>query len=369
MPIIKVPVPKLGITAHFKPRSEMLARGQFLRFHLPGGTSLGLVPATTLPVDSTGNGSVSCPMDHNDAEGICGPAMCLHGYNIFTYRQGKATELGLSPATLAALLAQYHRVSGGDNGTDEQMLVGSQGIWTPNCPEGGLAGDPLNVVVDSLDIDVTNIQLCQYAIDNFYIICMAWSVPDAFLNSFTNGAIFPNAMTPNPMNGHYTPLADVLSSGMVPNVGTGFYRLYTWGGFAYVSPAMVASVQPQCFIVFHTAQFDKLTGLDSKGRHIVTQAGIWLACGGNPIPASVLAMFPPINGPVNPPPVNPPPVNPPPTPPTPVVYFHINFNKPVPAGQTVRIPPFKAPVNIPQGRCAVSPDPSGKSQLEVTVDP
>lgn len=241
------------------------------------------IPATALPVDGTGNMAVSVPMDHNDQYGTCGEAMAAHVDNVLTFGQGKPgfTE---SVFDQAAILAQYLRVSGGDNGLSEQDVVDR--IW-----KVGIAGNQQAVIADSLDIDVTNVALTRHLIDQFYAVEMAWSVPDAFLNNFDTGVVFQNSGIPNPNNGHFTPLADVSSNGL--------YRIITWGTWCWVSPTYVASVQPQSFCVFSSRQFNS-QGFDSKGRHVSKQADAWVNVGGSRAAvAKVVAMFPPVNpGPV-----------------------------------------------------------------------
>jgi hypothetical protein len=237
------------------------------------------IPVTTLPVDCTGNATVSCPMDGNDKLGDCGPVMCQHTDDIRTFGQGKPGFVQCA-TNLQALEDQYEQVSGGDNGTTEDMLVGSGGIWTT-----GLAGDPTAVIVDHLDFDVTNVALTQYLVDQFYDVCIAWSVPDAFLQQFQLGASFLTAMTPDPENGHFTPLSDIDANGN--------YRLFTWGAWCWVSPSFVASVDPECFATFSPLQFSKATGYDSHGRHVSDQAAAWVAIGGDPSKvATVVAQFP-----------------------------------------------------------------------------
>jgi hypothetical protein len=272
----EVYLPRLGHSTHFRHRDTMRMRASFRTFRLP---KAGL-PPTTLPVDCTNNAQCVWPMDANDAYGICGPAMAAHVDNILTYAQGKGTE---SFFNVTNLLNQYLKVAGGDNGTDEPEVVDQ--IW-----KVGIAGDKTAVCVDSLDINVTDTVMAQFAIDNFYHVCMAWSVPDAFINQFNTGIKFLKPMTPDPANGHFTPISDIDISGN--------YRLITWGTWCWVSPSFIASVEPQCFVVFSPRQFDPKTGLDSRGRHIATQAALWLAAGGNPIPLSVINAFPPIGGPV-----------------------------------------------------------------------
>jgi hypothetical protein len=288
---IKKEIPKLNITVKFTPRSMTTPRGAFKKFQSPHN-----MPVTSLPVDSTGNATVKCPMDGNDSEGDCGEAMIAHVDNIWTYGQGKPgyTE---SVFDVNNLVSQYLKISGGDNGMDEAMLVGSGGVWRT-----GIAGNPAAVVVDALDIDLTDVPTVQYAIDQFYTVQMAWSVPDAFLNGFDTGTVWATAGIPDPNNGHYTPLASVRSGSYTPPAGatvnvTGFYELWTWGAWCLVSPAFVSSVQPQGFVAFSARQFSPSTGLDSKGRHIVIQAAKWQAFGGNAIPASVINAFPPLVGP------------------------------------------------------------------------
>lgn len=299
---IKKLIPLINKYATFTPRDFTRMRGVNRIAHMPRA-----VPATNLPVDSTGNQTVNCPMDDNDKEGDCGEAMACHGDNILTYGQGKAGYVE-SVFSESALLAQYLAISGGDNGMSESMVVGPGGIWAT-----GLAGNKNAVMDDALDFDCTNIPLRNYLTDQFYQWQMAWSVPDAFIQQFQSGMTFTNAMTPDPMNGHFTTQADVDVNELV--------TLWTWGGFCWAGPAFIASVQPQSFVVFSRRQFSLATGLDSKGRHIVTQAAKWVGIGGNQISQNVINMFPPLNAPpvVNPPPVvvppvvNPIPVNPPPT--------------------------------------------------------
>lgn len=274
----KVWLPAHGQWVHFHHRDTM-TRAVRNKASFPKA-----VPVTTLPVDCTGNATVSCPMLGNDQYGDCGPVMCAHVDQIRQFGQGKP-GFGQVTVNQAALVAQYERVSGGDNGTDEPMLVGPSGIWMT-----GLAGDPSAVVVDHLDVDITDIALTRYCHDQFYHVNMAWSVPDDFINGFATGTSWLSAMTPNPNNGHFTPLSDVDASGD--------QRVWTWGTWALLGQAFIESVQPQCFVTFSPLQFSKSTGYDSHGRHVSEQAAKWVAIGGNAsLVAAVVALFPPIAAP------------------------------------------------------------------------
>lgn len=289
-----------GQWAHFVHRDAMARKRPMAKAGLPA-----VVPVTILPVDCTGNATVSCPMLGNNKYGDCGPVMCAHTDQIRSFGQGKPgfVEVVINEA---ALIAQYEKISGGDNGTDEDMLVGPFGAWT--VAGGGLAGDPTAVVADHLDVDVTDVPLAQYCIDQFYTVCVAWSVPDGVLQKFAQGVVFASADVPDPNNGHYTPITDVAAPGTMANgvdVG-GFYRLYTWGAWCWVSPAFLASVQPQSFTTFSALQFKKADGYDSHGRHVSDQAAKWVAMGGDSARAAlVVAQFP---AKVAPPPPPPPPV-------------------------------------------------------------
>jgi len=246
------------------------------------------VPTTSLPVDCTGGATVSCPIDGNSQYGDCGPCMAAHVNGIRTYGQGKP---GFGPelqAPVEALESQYETVSGGDNGTTEDMLVGNAGgpggaagpgIWLT-----GIAGDPKAVVVDHLDIDPSNVSLVRFCHDQFYHVCMAWSVPDELLQTWTSGSSWLSPMTPNPENGHFTPLSDVDASGN--------YRLWTWGGWCWVSQDFVMSVQPQCFVTLSPLQFNA-QGFDSHGRHVSDVGSAWVSIGGDTaIVSALVAKYP-----------------------------------------------------------------------------
>ena len=186
----------------------------------------------------------------------------------------------------------------------------------------GLAHDATAVVADHLDIDVTDAKLTQYAHDQFYATCVAWSVPDDFLKRFASGTIWSAAGIPDDNNGHFTPLSDVggpNDSGRSVDGASvslqGYYRLFTSGAWCWVSPKFIASVRPQSFVTFSALQFNKATGYDSHGRHVSDQAAKWVALGGDSAKvAAVVALFP-AKGPVPAPHPVPVPVPPHPAPP------------------------------------------------------
>jgi hypothetical protein len=219
-------------------------------------------------------------MDGNDALGDCGYAMCDHVDGIRSFGNGQPGFTQIV-ADVAKLEAQYEAASGGDNGSDEPMLVGTSGSWMT-----GIAGDPAAVVVDHLDIDYTDVALVNYCIDWFFATCLAWSVPDDVLQKFTTGVQFLSTDTPDPENGHYTPLASIDANSN--------YYLWTWGSYCVVSATFIQSVDPSGFVTFSALQFNKVTGCDAHGRHVSDVAAAWVALGGNAsLINPVVAQFPP----------------------------------------------------------------------------
>jgi hypothetical protein len=282
---------------------------------LNAGRNSVVVPTTTLPVDSDNNGAMPLgPTEGNVGGpgmvglGDCGEAMVGRADNVLTYGQG---HIGFTESifTTNALTSQYLKVSGGDNGLDEDEVT--KQIWSV-----GIGGNSQAIAVSYLDFDCTNVPLTQYLVDQFYGFCMGWSVPDKFIQQWEPGSVWMNAAKPDDRNGHFTWLCSVMTGSESGQSVQGAYRQYTWDGFSYAGPDFIASVKPQSFVAFSPRQFSLSTGLDSKGRHITTQAAVWAAIGGAPIPTNVIELFPAIDSPPVPvtPTPTPSPVTPTPTP-------------------------------------------------------
>jgi hypothetical protein len=287
-----------------------------------GGRAASItIPATSLPVDSDNGGQMPLgPTEGNVSEpgeigyGDCGEAMVARADNVLTYGQGHSgfTE---STFTTSSLTSQYLKVSGGDNGLDEDEVT--TGIWSV-----GIGGNSQAIAVSYMDFDCTNAPLTQYLTDQFYLWCLGWSVPDKFIQEWEPGSVWMDAMAPDDNNGHFTVMASVLTGTMSGQSVQGATRQYTWDAFSYAGPDFIASVNPQAFVAFSPRQFNLATGLDSKGRHITTQAAAWAAIGGAPIPLMIINAFPPLSTPTpTPVVVAPTPVTPTPIPvtPTPVL--------------------------------------------------
>jgi hypothetical protein len=289
-----------------------------------------------LPVDCTGNAGFTEDAAGNQQYGDCGSAMADHSDTILTYGEGKP---GFGPQLVAddaALEAQYLKQSGGDNGLTENDLTGPGGIWVV-----GVAGNPSAVIADALDISATDVQLRRYCTREFYVVCMGWSVPDEFLNTFTPGASFLSAMVADPKNGHWTPLSDLDPSGNT--------RIFTWGAWVWASDALLGSVDPDYFVVFSHLQFNA-QGYDSHGNHVSEQAAKWALIGGDAAKAqAVVAMFPAAQPATPPPAPTPAPTTQPSPASAPPAPASAPPAPPAPVAATPSTPP-----SATAGKCAVS---------------
>ena len=132
---------------HFTHR-ELMKKG-----HPAKKAKLAKVPVTALPVDASASRTVVCPMYANDQYGDCGEAMAAHTIGILSFAQGKRPEVLYSDQVL---ISQYLKVSGGDNGMDEDMEVGPSGIFTV-----GIGGNPKAIAVSSVDVDPKDVALVR----------------------------------------------------------------------------------------------------------------------------------------------------------------------------------------------------------------
>jgi hypothetical protein len=251
-------VPSLGRFVQFHHRSRFPAR------IVPGRLFAPVLPPTTLPVDWTKNNTLSFPYDGNDQYGDCMYAAACHGDNTFTGNVG--TESVFDQSTL---IKDYLALSGGDNGLDENMIVGE---W-----KKGLCSTPAACIFDSVDIDPINASLMQAAIYLFGGVQFQLSVPSRWINNFATGAVWDAPAAPDPMNGH-----GICFNGVD---ATGRYKLQTWGTWGWITPAGVADCDPSAFAVASLRWFNA-QGYAPNGLHYTQLAPLWVQLGGNPWPAS-----------------------------------------------------------------------------------
>src|SRR5579872_1086756 len=178
----RVWLPHHGHFVHFHDRQKMKAGHPTRKMQLRGP-----IPTPSLPIDWAK--SLSFPMDGNDQYGDCMYAAACHADNTFTGNNGQESTFDLQ-----AIIQNYIRLSGGDNGLDEGTLISG---W-----KGGLANVVDAKILDALDIDPTNPQLVQTAIYLFGGVLFMLDVPDAWINSFKPGGVWDAPARADRNNGH-----------------------------------------------------------------------------------------------------------------------------------------------------------------------
>lgn len=255
-------LPGAGHHAHFTPR-------HVLRKMAPYKMQSGQWPAFNLPIGYTNVDNSIIPIDGNDRLGDCGPCMAAHIDNVLTFRAGGAASV---MSDLNAFERQYEQVSGGDRGTNEDEMVGP--IWGP---PNGIAGiTPTGAVLqDHLDISLDAASV-QGAIAHMGFACLAFSVPDRWINNFepSGNTIWDAPAVPNPMHGHYVALVGVDEQGR--------YVLLTWGGSVRLTQAGMQCVQPELFTGWTNRMFNPQTGLSFDGMTAAQKAQVYMLAGGTP---------------------------------------------------------------------------------------
>lgn len=234
-------------------------------------------PVLSLPIDTSGNGKVICDMAGNDRVGDCDPASDIHSDQIWTYRQGQGQQSRYDENCMVS----WWNGGMGPGG----WYWGSDPAHQLPCGSGAVQAYPYAVIWDTVGVDIRNdTRMTRYFIDNFYSLKCWVDLPGAFLSGFGTGSIWDNNIGAGNFAHSFT-LSDVDPVGR--------YRIWTWGTYGWASTAFLTGCFGACWGFFSPRQFDPLTGLDSKGRHIVDQAEVWVRCGGQPIPAKFLTLFPP----------------------------------------------------------------------------
>lgn len=269
--ITQAVVPALGATVHFVDRD-------YMRSDRPQGfmRAAQAWPAAKLPIDWYGD--IPFPCYANFRYGTCGLEMAAHGDQTFTGNHGARSKFDVD-----RFVAQYFAISGGDRGLTENQVV--NGIW-----KRGIAGDPGAIIYDAIDINPDPLTIAS-AVQNFGCVCLAISTPNEWIARFdpSGGAIW-DAAYPNPRNGHY-----VLING-VDDLGR--MRVQTWGSWAWLTPAGLASADPDTFTVFSPRWFDPKTGKDPAGATYEAKAELWRRLGGQQVPPAASPEPEPIPEPV-----------------------------------------------------------------------
>lgn len=255
--ITKAVLPNSGQEVHFVDREHM-------RSDRPPSLMQAAKnwPAATLPIDWYHQ--ITFPNYANFRYGTCGLEMAAHGDQTFTGQYGERSKFDLD-----RFVAQYFNVSGGDRGLTENQVINQ--IW-----KVGIAGDPSAIIYDAIDVNPDPASIAS-AVRNFGVVCLAISTPNAWIAQFNpNGGAIWDAAYPNPRNGHY-----VLINGVDQ---FGRFRVQTWGSWAWLTPAGLASADPDTFTVFSPRWFNPATGMDPTGATYRQKADLWASLGGRPLP-------------------------------------------------------------------------------------
>lgn len=270
MTITEQAVASLPMPVKFQDRNAMREGHPTRRFKLPTGYTTLLPtgwPQPNLPLEWYKG--LSFPMLGNDRYGICMLAAAAHGQGSFTGNNGPEWI-----PVLDKLIQQYLALSGGDNGLNEGDLIHG---W-----KAGVAYEADQNIVDALDIDITDYETSQAAVQLFGGILFMLAVPNSWLNS-GNGSVWDAPARPNPRNGHGVYLNGV--------DGNGNYHLLTWGGYRILTQAGAECCDPGAFITFAPKWF-AANGYAPNGIHITQLAALWRAAGGHKIPATIVDSYP-----------------------------------------------------------------------------
>src|SRR5579872_1616903 len=222
MQIKKVPVPHLGITAHFVDRKAMKAGHPTMKFKARPAAA---APKTAQPIDWTKGDSLTFALLGNGAYGDCMEVLACHGDNTFTGNVG--TE---SVFVESAVVADYLALAGGDNGLDEGTLLKGWGR--------GIGGIQQANILDALDIDPNNGALMQSAMQLYGGIGFTLAVPDPWYANFNTNYVWDAGpgIAANPANGH-----GVWLNGYDPVRG---FKDQTWGTHGWITQGGIAVCDP-----------------------------------------------------------------------------------------------------------------------------
>ncbi len=275
----KVNLPLMGIDVIMLDRAERAAHAP-PQPHVMAAPAAGfVVPVVTLPIDNSGNNNISCGMYGNSQRGNCILAADMHEDNVWTRRQGQAIQ---SQYDESCIVNWWDHIPSG-------WAWGSNGLTPPTygvlpCGSGALGAYPQATIWGTIGVDFRfDTPMTRYFLHNFYCLHVWIDLPQAFMNGFTGGSVWPKDIGAGNY-AHAWSLDDVRADGL--------YRFRTWGTWGWGSAAFMTGAFGACWGHFSPRQFNPRDGMDSRGRHITDQAAVWAGIGGPPIPANLLSLFP-----------------------------------------------------------------------------
>lgn len=270
------------------------------------------IPTPPGVFDGSKGRAVTYDIMGNGAEGDCYETDALHCIQTWLVNAGQPEP----SFPLAAVLAEYHALSGGDNGLGDDQVF-------PHWKGPGFQG---HKILDDLSVDPRDdaaIRLGMYLFCGASFTC---ALPDGWVNSNGPGFVW-DVGTPDQANGHAMHLSGYVTKGQpmpfdVPHLGlkkgqpspADYYFDETWGFLIPIllTPQGAKSADPELTVQFSLDMFDS-TGFAPHCKMYYDQlAPLWHTLGGITLPPSP---FGPMPQPIPVPPVpGPTPIPPAPTP-------------------------------------------------------
>lgn len=296
----EVLIPHLGRTVKFPDREMMRRKGARRMFARLGHVQESEVPTPPPSCDWSLGEKIKYPILGNDQYGDCYEAAPLHHVQTMTGQFGPQAQFDV-----AAVIARYLEIAGGDNGLYDDIVYAE---WK----RGNLGPDGPHKILDSLIVDISNVQTLRLAIWAMLGTLYTCSLPSDWANNAEPGAIWTTGAGRS-VGGHA-----ILLTGYPDDQ---YFDLRTWGLSppVKVTHAGMLENDPEVIVVFSTEMFHPTSRLTPNGHTWEEIRQVWIQHGGHDVGPDPLA--------------NPTPVVPPaPLPPGPVVPPS---------------PPAPAPISIP----------------------
>ncbi len=296
-----VHIKHIGQSICLVPRDQLRRRSNGKTFGMPWHLRgiLGQLP--TPPASFSWSRGLTYPIFGNDQYGDCYYAAVAHASQTYTGNAGAECSFNL-----AALVARYKVLSGGDNGLGDMQIMPEwkAGIVGPNGPRKILAEMTVNPADDA------STALAMWV---FCGLILTVALPDTWVANPKPGDTWDKG-TPDQNNGH----AIILTG----KQGNGTYELQTWGFSPPINltPAGLKSADPELIVAFSLDMFNA-AGVAPCGLTYAQCATVWQMCGGGSLPPSPFPAPPgpaPVPVPPTPVPVPPIPIPPVPAPPGPI---------------------------------------------------
>ena len=261
------------------PREQLRFKGPKRFFKKPAAHLIGASPPPAMFDGSKGR-AIKYPILGNDNYGDCYLADLLHCIQTWTGNVSTPAQFDL-----AAVVAYYLKLSGGDNGLGDSQVFPA---W-----EAGIFG---HKILDYLLIDPTDSASIQFAMWKFYGASYTCSLLSGWLNATNPGDVWDAGMgTADPNAGHAMHWSGY---GIKVVNGLPCYQDETWAidPAIQVTQAGVKASDPEVTVHFSLDMFNA-QGIAPDGESYDTKAALWVAAGGKALPPSP---FPPAPTPAPP---------------------------------------------------------------------